>query len=128
MEKLCSGEFAMDEGQSHSSDIGAQARTPEDAIRMAESRYDLFDKYAAGNDERGFLAEPVVAALHDTGLVQAFLPRDLGGLELRPTAPMRLIATVSSGDPSAGWVGMALATAGGWAGAFLPKDTVTDLF
>ena len=95
---------------------------------MAESRHDLFDRYAAGNDERGFLAEPVVAALRDIGLVRAFLPRDLGGLELRPTAAMRLIATVSYGDPSAGWVGMALATAGGWAGAFLPEDTARALF
>jgi indole-3-acetate monooxygenase len=118
----------MDETPSCSTSAGIQAATPEDALRMAESLHDLFDKYAAGNDERGSLAEPVVAALHDVGLVNAFLPRAFGGLELRPVDAMRLITTVSYADPSAGWVGMALATAGGLAGAFLPKETARGLF
>ncbi|MGP4016270.1 acyl-CoA dehydrogenase [Saccharopolyspora sp. 5N708] len=106
----------------------SSAIDPDEIVRTAEGLYGLFDKYAASSDEQGVLNDSVVSALHEVGAVKAFLPRELGGLELRPTDAMRLFRALAYADPSAGWVGMALATATGLAGAFFPEDTARELF
>ncbi|MCI2416372.1 acyl-CoA dehydrogenase [Saccharopolyspora sp. K220] len=113
--------------RSGTGDAGS-AIDPDEIVRTAESLYGLLDKYAASSDEQGVLHDAVVSALHDVGAVKMFLPRELGGLELRPTDAMRLIRALSYADPSAGWAGMALATATGLAGAFFPADTARELF
>jgi alkylation response protein AidB-like acyl-CoA dehydrogenase len=96
--------------------------------RTAEDVHELLDMHAATNDAHGVLHDSVVEALHEVGAVTAFLPKQLGGKELIPLEAITLFRTLSYADPSAGWVGMALATATGYAGAFLPAETTRELF
>jgi alkylation response protein AidB-like acyl-CoA dehydrogenase len=57
-----------------------------------------------------------------------WVPRSLGGSELDPVSSLRVIETISYGDPSAGWVLMAAALATGTAGSYLEDAAVEELF
>ena len=87
------------------------------------------DEYAEQGDQQGRLAAPVVEALNREGLFGMWVPRPLrGGEELDPVSSLRIIESVSYGDPSAGWVLMAAALAIGTGAAFLGDEAVGELF
>jgi alkylation response protein AidB-like acyl-CoA dehydrogenase len=94
----------------------------------ARERFDLIDEWAEFGDAEGRLADPVVAALHEDGLFGMWVPEVLGGAELDPLHSLDVIANVSYGDPSAGWVLMAAALAIGTGGAYLGDEAAAELF
>jgi alkylation response protein AidB-like acyl-CoA dehydrogenase len=49
------------------------------------------------------LSPPVLAALHDAGLLRMFTPRSLGGLEVDPLTRPLVIEEISGHDTAAGW-------------------------
>jgi indole-3-acetate monooxygenase len=49
------------------------------------------------------LSAPVLAALHDSGLMRMCTPRSFGGLETDPITRARVIEEVSACDTAAGW-------------------------
>lgn len=49
------------------------------------------------------LSPPVLAALHDTGLLRMCTPRSLGGLEADPLTRALVIEEISGQDTAAGW-------------------------
>jgi alkylation response protein AidB-like acyl-CoA dehydrogenase len=49
------------------------------------------------------LSPPVLAALHDTGLLRMCTPRSLGGLEADPLTRALVIEEISGHDTAAGW-------------------------
>lgn len=49
------------------------------------------------------LSQPVLAALHEAGLLRMFTPRSLGGLEVDPMTCALVIEEVSGYDSVAGW-------------------------
>jgi len=49
------------------------------------------------------LSPPVLAALHDAGLLRMCTPRSLGGLEVDPLTRARVIEEISGHDTAAGW-------------------------
>jgi indole-3-acetate monooxygenase len=49
------------------------------------------------------LSPPVLAALHDAGLLRMFTPRSLGGLEVDPLTRALVIEEISGHDTAAGW-------------------------
>jgi alkylation response protein AidB-like acyl-CoA dehydrogenase len=102
---------------------------PTDLTTRAKSVAALADQYAQFGDEHGQLAEPVVEALHREGLFGMWVPRVIrGGAELDPVSSLRVIESLSYGDPSAGWVLMAAALAIGTGAAFLGDAAVEELF
>jgi alkylation response protein AidB-like acyl-CoA dehydrogenase len=89
----------------------------------------LADQHAAAGDQQGYLAAPVVDALHRDGLFGMWVPRSIaGGAELDPVSSLQVIENLSAGDPSAGWVLMAAALAIGTGAAYLGDEAVAALF
>lgn len=100
-----------------------------DLVDRASAVSAIADKHAEWGDQHGRLAEPVVEAMHREGLYGMWVPRSVrGGAELDPLASLRVIETVSHGDPSAGWVLMASALAIGTGAAYLDQPAVDELF
>ena len=97
---------------------------PERARRVAS----IANEHADAGDKQGFLAEPVVAALHREGLYGMWVPQALRGGEISPTESLQVIENVAYGDPSAGWVLMAAALAIGSGAAYLGESAVQELF
>jgi indole-3-acetate monooxygenase len=106
----------------------AEGLDPAEVIREAERMRALVDAHGAAADREGRIAEPVVDALHASGALALFTPRELGGAEMSPRRAMDLIRVLSHADPSVGWVTMAVGMATGLAGAFLDRDTADALF
>src|SRR6185295_7548243 len=88
----------------------------------------IANEHAAAADKEGRLADPVVAALHKERLYGMWVPRVLGGAELKPVESLQVIENVAYGDPSAGWVLMAAALAIGTGAAYLGDSAVEELF
>lgn len=87
------------------------------------------NEHAGYGDQHGQLAEPVVEAMHRHGIFGMWVPKSVpGGLELGPIDSLETLATVSHGDPSAGWVLMAASLAVGTGAAYLADDAVAELF
>src|SRR5678815_1642978 len=97
---------------------------PERARRVAA----IANEHAEAGDKQGFLAEPVVAALHREGLYGMWVPKSLGGAELPPVESLQVIEAVAQGDPSASWVLMAAALAIGTGAAYLGDSAAQELF
>jgi alkylation response protein AidB-like acyl-CoA dehydrogenase len=62
-----------------------------DPAQRARDLVPLLDERAAAGDEQAQLTEPVVEALHDTGMFGMWTPRELGGSELDPLDSLRTI-------------------------------------
>src|SRR5262245_51699704 len=97
---------------------------PERARRVAT----IANQHADAGDKQGFLADPVVAALHREKLYGMWVPQALGGGELTPVESLQVIENVAQGDPSTGWVLMAAALAIGTGAAYLGDAAVQELF
>ena len=59
-------------------------------------------RHEAERDRR--LSPPVLAALHEAGLLRMCAPRSLGGLETDPLTRALVIEEISQHDSAAGWV------------------------
>lgn len=89
----------------------------------------IADDHAKAGELQGQLSAAVVEAFHREGLLGMWVPRSLpGGVELDPIPSIRVIESVSYGDPSAGWVLMASALAIGTGAAYLGDAAVAELF
>jgi alkylation response protein AidB-like acyl-CoA dehydrogenase len=101
------------------------ASFPERAKVLAQ----LANEHAEYGDKAGRLAQPLVDALHESGLFGMWVPRVVrGGAELDPVSSIQVIENLSYGDPSAGWVLMAAALAVGTGAAYLQDEAVQELF
>src|SRR5690349_1768327 len=89
----------------------------------------IADTFAEEGDRHGRLSAPVVDALHHEGLLGMWTPKSVrGGSELDVVSSLDVVANVSYGDPSAGWVLMAASLAIGTGAAYLESDAVDALF
>jgi len=99
-----------------------------DLAKRAVALVPLVDQRGAYSDEAGELAPDVVAAFHRDGMFQMWVPRALGGSELRPIESLEVLEITSYADPSAGWVQMASCLSTGVAAAYLGPHAVAELF
>jgi len=100
-----------------------------DLLSGANRAAAVADEHAEEGDRQGHLSAPVVEALSREGLFGMWVPRSVrGGAELDPISSLRVIESVSYGDPSAGWVLMAAALAIGTGAAYLGDEAVAELF
>jgi alkylation response protein AidB-like acyl-CoA dehydrogenase len=70
---------------------------------------------------------PVIDALADAGVFLAWVPRELGGLEVDFITLLDVIQEVSRADGSTGWVTMIGSSAGAFAGWF-PEDGAREIY
>src|SRR4051794_8090966 len=107
----------------------ARVRPSLDLLAGADTVAAVADEHAEQGDRQGYLSAPVVEALNREGLFGMWVPRVVrGGAELDPIPSLRVIESVSYGDPSAGWVLMAAALAIGTGAAYLGDEAVAELF
>jgi indole-3-acetate monooxygenase len=78
-------------------------------------------------ETNGDLCAPVVEALKATELVNLFLPRALGGLEVDPVTCARVVQAVARLDSCAGWFLM-VANAARLSAATWPRELVEELW
>lgn len=96
-------------------------------LKVARDLHAVFDEYGPANDKAGKVAEPVLDAIHASGIMKAALPLELGGAELRPTSLLKVHHQLSYSDPSTAWVAWAYVFLGGLASAFLERDVAEKL-
>ena len=100
-----------------------------DLVARARHVAAVADKFGEEGDRQGRLSQPVVDALHDERMFGMWVPGSVAfGSELDVLSSIRVIETVSAGDPSAGWVLMAAALAVGTGAAYLSREAVDRLF
>ncbi len=63
----------------------------------------VIEKHRDEAERERRLSPPVLAALHDAGLLRMCTPRSLGGLEVDPLTRALVIEAISSVDTAAGW-------------------------
>jgi alkylation response protein AidB-like acyl-CoA dehydrogenase len=73
------------------------------------------------------LSPPVVAALHDAGLLRMCTPRSLGGLEVDPMTRALVIEEISGHDTAAGWT-LTNPLDQAYLGARLPDAGAEDIY
>ena len=71
-------------------------------LGIARSLEPLIQEHAAALEE-GRIPSPLVAALYDTGVFKAMLPREVGGLEVEPVEWLQLIEELARLNASVGW-------------------------
>jgi len=73
------------------------------------------------------LSSPVLAALHETGLLRMVTPKSLGGLEVDPVTRALVIEEIAGHDTAAGWT---LANPLDWAylSARLPDEGIEEIY
>ena len=80
-------------------------------IEIARSLEPLILAHAAALDE-GRIPPELPAALYDSGVFRALLPREVGGLEAEPVEWLRMIEELARINASVGW--MAFIQSGVW--------------
>ena len=96
-------------------------------IEAARQIAPVIREYNEEAERQRRLSPPVLAALHDAGLLRMCTPRSLGGLEADPITRALVIEEISSHDTSAGWT---LANPLDWAYlcARLPDDGAEEIY
>ncbi|MFC4120580.1 acyl-CoA dehydrogenase family protein [Nonomuraea zeae] len=97
-------------------------------LERARELRPLVEREAEAAEAQGKLTDPVVDALHESGLFGVWVPVQLGGAELSPKELIAVFEELSYADASTGWVLMATTLENGTAGAYLGDDAVERIF
>lgn len=87
----------------------------------------LIVERADGCEARGCLDDDVVDGLFETGLMRAFVPDDLDGLDLTIPEVIELVRVLSTYDASVGWT-YAIGVGGPLSGRFLTREAFETIF
>ena len=93
-----------------------------------ESVRDALEANAEESERIGTLATASVAALYESGLLRLKTPHALGGAEADLVTQLDVLEAVSRIDPSSGWCLMIGAASLGGLAAFLPDDSIAEVF
>ena len=93
-----------------------------------ESVRDTLEAGAPESENTATLPQVSVNALYDSGLFRLKLPQVLGGAEADLVTQLDVLEAVCRIDPSAGWCLMIGAASLGGLGAFLPEETIDEIF
>jgi alkylation response protein AidB-like acyl-CoA dehydrogenase len=88
---------------SEDNELSNVSGNPRDPLASAIRLTPLIRKHADQTERDRCLAQPVVAAMHQAGLLSLGLPAGLGGTETPVAAVMRTIEQVAYADGSTGW-------------------------
>ena len=99
---------------------------------MLLGRVEEINEPAAAGTEEGeramTLPQATVDALDESGLLHLKLPEALGGMEADPVTQTRVIEAMTYIDVAAGWCLMIGTTSIGLPAAFLPDDSIRNIF
>ena len=93
-----------------------------------ESVRDTLEANAEESERIGTLAPASVKALYESGLLRLKMPYVLGGAEADLVTQLDVLEAVSRIDPSSGWCLMIGAASLGGLAAFLPDDSIEEVF
>ena len=93
-----------------------------------ESVRDTLEAGAEESERIGTLAPASVEALYESGLLRLKTPHVLGGAEADLVTQLDVLEAVSRIDPSSGWCLMIGAASLGGLAAFLPDDSIEEVF
>jgi alkylation response protein AidB-like acyl-CoA dehydrogenase len=96
-------------------------------IEAARGLAPLIQEHNEEAERESRLSPPVLAALHETGLLRMVTPKSLGGLEVDPVTRALVIEEIAAHDPAAGWT---LANPLDWAylSARLPDEGIEEIY
>jgi alkylation response protein AidB-like acyl-CoA dehydrogenase len=97
-------------------------------LEAVDSVHDVIVATADEAEALGDLTPAAVRAMEDSKLWALKLPAELGGAEADPVTQIDVIERMAYNDSSAGWATMIGATSIGWIGAFLPDESVSQIF
>ena len=89
---------------------------------------DTLEANAEESERIGTLAPASVEALYESGLLRLKMPHALGGAEADLVTQLDVLEAVSRIDPSSGWCLMIGAASLGGLAAFLPDDSIEEVF
>src|SRR5262249_6597044 len=84
--------------------VSAVGVTPDELVARADALRPRLLEEQAATEERGYYSEELHDAFREAGFYRIFVPRSYGGLELDVPTFYRVIASVSRGCPSTGWM------------------------
>lgn len=96
-------------------------------IERARALAPELSRHRAAHDAERQLAAPVLARLHEAGLLSALVPRELGGHELDPADYVMLLETLAAGDSATAWCVMTASTSTLIA-PYLARETAAELW
>jgi alkylation response protein AidB-like acyl-CoA dehydrogenase len=99
-----------------------------DLLTAARALVPLIEAEADAAERAGTLTEPVVDALHDSGLFGLMVPTELGGQEASMRTCIEVFEELARADGSTGWSFMANATAASFAGSFTGPAAADVMF
>src|SRR5215471_13836522 len=103
--------------------MGNFAMLRDELLAEIETIAPVVREYANQSEQLGRLAEPIIKAARQTGLLRFICAHELGGCEADPLTVMEVSEALSRIDGSAGWTLGIIANATALAGAFLPAES-----
>ncbi len=97
-------------------------------LAMARSLRDVVRQNASLGEDLRTLAEPVVQALWDVGLMRFMNPVEAGGCEPTLNEMIDVWRELAWQDASVGWIGIANFPSAAFAAAYLPDEGFAELF
>ncbi len=97
-------------------------------MEAVERVRDTLEANAEESERIGTLAPASVEALYESGLLRLKMPHALGGAEADLVTQLDVLEAVSRIDPSSGWCLMIGAASLGGLAAFLPDDSIEEVF
>lgn len=102
--------------------------TAGELIARAERLTPLVREHAEAAEAKGMLTDEVIDAYHAAGIVGAWTPRSLGGLEFGPVTGSRVIEILSHADSSSGWVAFVHMAIAAMTGAYIGDEAAAEIF
>lgn len=101
--------------------------TADDVLTQVDRLVPSLRDHARDTELARRVPDSTLLALQGTGAFRLTLPQDRGGYEASPALIAEVLAQISRGDPSAGWV-TAIVTAMNYIPALLPDEGAEDIF
>src|SRR4051812_22305843 len=107
--------------------IMSDTSTADQMIESIETLAPLIEAEKVAFDQTRQITPTVVAAMHDIGLFNLWLPRELNGPALNLTDTARVLEVLAQIDGAPAWCA-GIATSYSRLGAFLPRATARKIF
>jgi alkylation response protein AidB-like acyl-CoA dehydrogenase len=107
-------------------DIGLSIRKP-DPVTRARALGPAIDAAVDEIEKRQDFPEPLITALHESGLFRLLLPRSVGGEEVEPWVYVAAIEEIARHDGSLGW-NMFVANSSALIAPFIPHEAARTIY
>jgi alkylation response protein AidB-like acyl-CoA dehydrogenase len=102
----------------------ADAATP---LERARALRPLIESLRDEMEEQRRMPQALVDAMHEAQLFRMYVPKSIGGLEMDPATPLRVIEEIARVDGSAGW-NLMIGLDGGLFAGFIPEHVAREIY